>query len=511
MKRALCIAVSIAVMVVFSFADVMAITETPGGEPDESVIPEEEIVEEPAVEEPAAEVPDETDVDATAEEETDADVEEPAEAEEPAAEPAAEPEVTTKALEGVSLTAAAGDGKVDLEWAYTGTVADQSKVTFAVYKNKETTPIKGAEALPITTTTYSVAGLDNGTTYTFQVVATDSSTEPATVVESNEVSAKTVATRPGKVTGLKWTHDYASVNLTWNKVEGADGYIVYRNGTEICKEKNLNWNQVKEQKETKKTVTWRVRAMERKGTSLANYTFEVVAFKYKDATKNIDTALKSKKKAKVEKCSPCRALYATFTPKRSGYAYKSARGKKKGMKLKKGKKYIAKGFVCSRFRVCKSDNSGKVYFYPRVMGNNKKLIYSTKISYTHKEAADFVNHMGLKSGSKYLVWVSLYTQHIYFFKGSKGKWKPIKGKNWEISSGKLMSCTATGNWKVFRKWRKRRGLSYWTNFYSQVAMHSWGNPSCFGVPHSGGCVRNTYNQAKWIYNTIPMKTTVCVY
>ncbi|MBE6028718.1 MAG: hypothetical protein E7226_00970 [Clostridiales bacterium] len=493
MKRALCIAVSIAVMVVFSFADVMAVTKTQvegdtpevvaSGEDAETEVSDEE---EPVVETPVDE-----------EQQADENVDE---------EQSAEPEVVAQAISGVALKASPKDTQVELSWTLSGKADPEDDIVYIISQDEAVIVDKSKE---LKDPKYTVTGLKNGTQYKFKVEVYDKTTE--TVLADDEELATPVATTVGNVTGLKWTHDFASVNLTWNKVEGADGYIVYRDGTEICKEKDLNWNQVKGQSETATTVTWRVRAMERKGTSLATYKFEVVAFKYKDATKDINTALKSAKKAKVEKCSPCRALYATFTPKKTGYAYKSAKGKKKGMKLKKGKKYIAKGFVCSRFRVCKNDKSGKVYFYPRVMGNNKKLLYSTKISYTHKEAADFVNHMGLKSGSKYLVWISLYTQHIYFFKGSKGKWKPIKGKNWEISSGKLMSCTATGNWKVFRKWRTRRGLSYWTNFYSQVAMHSWGNPSCFGVPHSGGCVRNTKSQAKWIYKTLPMKTTVCVY
>ncbi len=481
MRKALCVAVSIAVMVTFSFADVMAITKAPaeGSEPEVTVTEEDIPQAEP--EEGIAEEA----------EDPDATVEEPIDEGTPEEEPVT---LEAQTVSAIALSGKAGDGQVSLEWSVSGEVT--AETVFTVKMNGQ----EIATNIPSTTMTYEKTGLTNGTAYTFVV----ESKEGETVVSSNECKLTPQATTVGDIKNLKYTSDFASVNLSWDPVPNADGYVVYR----YDKKKNLYKDtpkEVKGVKETSSKITWRVRAMERKGTSLATYKFSVKAFK------NVNGKTIYGKAKVIDNCKPVRALYATFTPKRSGYAYTSAQGKKRGMKLKKGKKYIAKGFVCSRFRVCKSDNNSKINFYPRVLGNNKKLIYSKKITYSPKEAEDFVNHMKLKSNTKYLVWISLYTQHIYFFKGSKGKWKSIKGKNWEISSGKLMSCTATGNWKVFRKVRSRHSLSYWTMFYSQVAMHSWGNPSCFGVPHSGGCVRNTKSQAKWIYNTIPIKTRVCVY
>ena len=490
MKRALCIAVSIAVMVVFSFADVMAVTKAPSEEPDPNAVGPEAI----ATEEPAEEASDDIVVGEPSEEETDADAEESE----------AEPEVTAKSLEDVTITATPGDGKVDLEWS---AGEDATDITFTITNETDSKTIKEnvlAGSCP-------VEGLTNGKKYVFKVVATDS-TDPENPKEST-AEATPEAVAPGKVTGLKWSSDSASVDLTWKPVAKADGYVVERDGVKIFKESGLKDKNVLSVKETSSSVCWRVKAMERKGTSLATYKFSVQAFRYKDPTKGlVSSNLLYGDKVTKEKCYPVRAIYATFTPKKTGYAYKSAKGKKKGMKLKKGKKYIAKGFVCSRYRVCKNDTSGKVYFYPRVLGKNGKFLYSKSIEYSAEEAQNFVNHKGLKSkgkGKNYLVWISLYTQHVYFFKGSKGNWKVIK--DWEVSTGKLQSATATGTWKIFRHWKHRRGLSYWSNFYSQVAMHSWGNPSCFGVPHSGGCVRMKKSQAQWVYNTMPFGTTVYVY
>lgn len=490
MKRALCIAVSIAVMVVFSFADVMAITKAPdeGTNPDE-VVSEEDI----AADESAGETPDEVIVEEPSGEETDAVTEESE----------AEPEVTAKAIEGVTLSATPGDGKVDLEWS---AGEDATDITFTIKNVTDSKTIK--ENVPAGSC--PVEGLTNGKKYVFEAVATNGVDDPIT--KTAEATPKAVA--PGKVTELNWSSDSASVDLTWKPVAKADGYVVERDGVKIFKESGLKNKNLLSVKETSSSVCWRVKAMERKGTSLATYKFSVQAFRYKDPTKGMASGnLLYGDKATKDKCYPVRAIYATFTPKKTGYAYTSAKGKKKGMKLKKGKKYIAKGFVCSRYRVCEDSSSGKVYFYPRVLGKNGKFLYNKKgITYSAEEAQNFVNHKGLKSkgkGKNYLVWISLYTQHVYFFKGSKGNWKVIK--HWEVSTGKLQSATATGTWKIFRHWKHRRGLSYWSNFYSQVAMHSWGNSSCFGAPHSGGCVRMKKSQAKWVYNTMPMGTTVYVY
>ncbi|MGX8774347.1 MAG: L,D-transpeptidase family protein [Bacillota bacterium] len=490
MKRILCIAVSVAVMVVFSFADVMAVTKAPGDTGEPEAITSEE---------PAAETPD---TPAT-------DVEEPANTE-PGGEVASE----TRSLDGVVLSVdKEGATFVELSWTKTG---DADDVTYTVYKNGEAI----IEATDITATSYKVTGLESNTTYTFKVEA-----KSGDVVKSDEKTATTTAVvPPADVAQIDSAQaDHNSVLLKWKAVEGADGYFIYRNGQRVYVYFDSEGNLKKSAGVTDVTATkdkngntiinCRVFARERKGNSLPSYSFQVQAFSYADPEEaNINEVATSAKTKTVSK-DPVRALYVTFTPKKSGPAYKTAKGKKKGKQLYKGKRYIAKGFVCSRLRVCKTETSDNdVFFFPRVKAKKMSMLYTTKVDYSTAEAENFVNHKGLSStgkGKNKLVWISLYTQHAYFFSGSKGNWKCEK--DWEVSTGKAMSATATGNWKIFRHWKKRRGLSYWSNFYSQVAMHSWGNSKCFGVPHSGGCVRMTKTNAKWVYYNMPFGTTVCVY
>ena len=123
---------------------------------------------------------------------------------------------------------------------------------------------------------------------------------------------------------------------------------------------------------------------------------------------------------------------------------------------------------------------------------------------------DFVNKSKKSSKTKYLIWVSTYTQHLYIFKGKKGKWKLYK--DWECSTGAAKSPTPTGfDKKIEDKWRNHSGIDYWSPFQHANSIHGQRSSYLFGKPQSNGCVRNFDQNAKWLYYNCARGTGLIVY
>ena len=163
--------------------------------------------------------------------------------------------------------------------------------------------------------------------------------------------------------------------------------------------------------------------------------------------------------------------------------------------------------------------SGGVFITPtgrrvsgvRVVGERAE--YTRAFDYSRLSAQYFINDKGYSSPSKYLVWVSTYTQHVYLMKGSKGKWKCID--DWHCATGKASSPTPTGYSYVkaiTKKVRYRHDVNWWSPFSSWNSLHGRvGDSMSLGAPSSGGCVRNPDEKARWIYQNCPVGTTVIVF
>src|SRR5439155_681945 len=119
------------------------------------------------------------------------------------------------------LTATAGNAQVSLSWnSVTGATS------YSVYRSTTS----GGETLVqsgLTVTTYSDTGRTNGTTYFYEVTASNVGGESA---KSAEASA-TPQAPPVAPTGLTATAGNAQVSLSWNSVTGATSYSVYRSTT----------------------------------------------------------------------------------------------------------------------------------------------------------------------------------------------------------------------------------------------------------------------------------------
>lgn len=155
---------------------------------------------------------------------------------------------------------------------------------------------------------------------------------------------------------------------------------------------------------------------------------------------------------------------------------------------------------------------------------NYTMSYAVNNDYKPYEKEVWVNAKGYSSKTQYLVWINRAYQHVNVFQGSKGNWKLIK--SFLVGTGAASTPTPTGLTTVSYKSAGGWTTSTYTvrpvvGFYpgTGYAFHS---RLCYpgtdteydfsaGYPVSHGCVRMYKNDIKWIYNNIPVGTTVAIY
>lgn len=148
---------------------------------------------------------------------------------------------------------------------------------------------------------------------------------------------------------------------------------------------------------------------------------------------------------------------------------------------------------------------------------------SYNIDYSKDIKQAFVNAKGYSSRTKYLVWVNLATQKVNVFTGSQGSWQ-LK-KTFRCASGAKSTPTPVGVTYVTYKQAAWITDSYTcrpiVRFYPNTgyAFHSrlyYPNTNkvkdaSMGFPVSHGCVRMEDEGIYWIYNNIPVNSTVVIY
>lgn len=125
------------------------------------------------------------------------------------------------------------------------------------------------------------------------------------------------------------------------------------------------------------------------------------------------------------------------------------------------------------------------------------------------------------SVTPYLILVNRTTHKVGIFQGWQGNWNYVQ--YWDCSDGKSSTPTVEGVFRVgSRGYYFDSGDSrcyWWTQFYGDYLFHSvlynkyngLLNDGRLGMGLSHGCVRLDINNAKWIYDIIPSRTTVVVY
>ena len=340
------------------------------------------------------------------------------------------------------------------------------------------------------------------------------------------VTYEAVPTEP--VSNLKLHPSYKSIILTWDRVPDAKEYLILRStSAKPTDDTFVKYAVVKNS--NSKTITFEdLKANGAVGDfHLARwYFYRVYA---------ISQSGRSSKGIWINGTA-VRPMYEKITFK-AGVTLQPHGGQWKSHYFRAGQKVMAQGFGGGKFIFW---YKGTKYYanYVRVknctaeyVSNSKSKSYSgiwatqryasgdatgTKVNfngikcYDKTSAERFVNLIGKGSGSKYLIWVSTYHQHVYVFQGKKGAWKLIK--DWECATGAAESPTPTGAEKrLERRVSYRHGVRWWRPFQTWNSIHGKLQSWSMGGPASNGCVRNFDQNAKWIYDNCPNGTGLIVW
>lgn len=389
-----------------------------------------------------------------------------------------------------NLKAVASSGAVALSWSAVAG-AESYKVAY-----------NGGGEKVVTTPSCTVTGLANGTKYNFSVTAqknlTDSSGSHPYSSIAAAVSATPIGNKPSQVTGLTGIDGEKSSILTWSKAAYADSYVVYRYNSS-----KKTWDVVKS------------------GLTQLTYTDKGLKagqkYQYRIAGVNSNGtgALSSSIKISVKKTpgTKIRSIGYKAVLKSRAPLFGTSKSSKRLKYLSKGKKVTTTNYGNGRYEI----KIGKKYYWiSKDRLKFKASIWTTK-DYSTKVKEDFVNKKKYSSPSKYLIWISHYTQRVVIYQGSKGKWKMIRSA--KCATGTHLHMTPKGKFKVGKK---EKGWFYkktyekpivhfkgQNSFHSRIKNYKGGYADAtIGRPRSKGCVRLYDEDINFIYKKCPKGTTV---
>ena len=189
---------------------------------------------------------------------------------------------------------------------------------------------------------------------------------------------------------------------------------------------------------------------------------------------------------------------------KAGVKLKSHDKAKKAHKFKKGDIVYAEGYGTGAY---KFRYKGRPYEAKWFRMKKVKVLYK-KNAYNAEVAENYVNKGGYKSPTRYLIWISIYSQKVFVFEGRVGEWKCIREESCNTGAGK--SPTPTGfNKKISKQMKKYSSHKWWSCFSSFNAIHGRNKKDPKpGKPISNGCVRVSNDLAKWIMYNCKKKTKV---
>ncbi|MDO5142687.1 MAG: S-layer homology domain-containing protein, partial [Eubacteriales bacterium] len=155
---------------------------------------------------------------------------------------------------------------------------------------------------------------------------------------------------------------------------------------------------------------------------------------------------------------------------------------------------------------------------------NYTTSYAVKNDYSATEKEVWVNAKGYASKTPYLAWINRAYQHVNIFKGSKGDWKLVK--SFVVGTGAASTPTPVGvthvTYKSAAGWTTgtytvRPVVGFYPNsgyaFHSRLCYPGTDREYDFssGYPVSHGCVRMQKSDIRWIYDNVPIGTTVVIF
>ena len=358
-------------------------------------------------------------------------------------------------------------------------------------------------------TSFTIKKLTNGTTYTYCVAAyrvVKSKTYEGT--KSALVKATPQVKKPGTVNLSVNSCSDQKISLKWKKISGASGYEVSQ------------YNPASKKFESIGTVTGTTVTV-KDLTNGQDYQFRVRAYRtIGGVTRYGDSSSAVKVRPIVVssdvKSFPTMGFKATVR-KTVNAPLKTGSG---SVTVAKGTK-VTVSYRTSGNCTCVLSNNKTVYIKNSNL-NFTSCIYDSKKDISNSLKEDFVNSRGYHSKTGYLVWISLYKQRMYIFKGSQCNWRIEK--SFKCSTGKAATATPKGTYSLWKKYYffpfDKYSYANYASYFSSNAIHSWvklyGSGAWYrdgslGNPASHGCVRLGDSDVKYVYNKVPMGTTIVIY
>jgi len=155
---------------------------------------------------------------------------------------------------------------------------------------------------------------------------------------------------------------------------------------------------------------------------------------------------------------------------------------------------------------------------------NYTLKWATEHDYETFEKEIWVNAKDYSSATEYLIWVNLSMQRVNIFKGSEGNWALCY--SCIVGTGAPGRGTPAGVYKTtYKTWagwttstytvrpvvgfKENTGYAFHSRLYYPGGTKL--SDASIGFPVSHGCVRMYDEDVLYIYNNIPLGTTVVVY
>ncbi len=359
------------------------------------------------------------------------------------------------------------------------------------------------------------------------------------------------ATEPGQVIGVNSVVNADSVTLSWNAVSDASGYNVSQQtdtGAYVDIASNQQGTSITIPKLTGgKIYRFKVAAVNAAGTKVSvgkDAIVQVTMPKIASAPQKLLLDLDKSGSIKIRWSTVPDAdfyhLYFKTTDMDDYRLFGTTKETEKVLKnLSPDSRYAIKVFACtkSQGQVYESLTSSpvKTFVPSQYMGKNQwkmlalkvrsvhygksRVTYTTK-KYPKEVRLAFVHYKKYKSKTKYLIWVSLYTQQCNIFEGEKGNWKLIR--SFDIASGTAENRTPTGTYQIqykekgwYYNYTKELYVSHYKgrNAFHTRPLYNDGSvcSPAIGRPVSHGCIRCYNEDARFIYEECPVGTTVVMY
>lgn len=459
---------------------------------------------------------------------------------------------TGKALGSYSIKQKSDDS-VKASW----TVSDKTYTGYSLgmYLGQNSTVAQKQVSAAKTAVSASVAAssLKNARYYTYLIGQTTLDNNKTVYYGQGMLKTFDYVKKPAKVKGVKAVPNANAEKLSWNAVSNASYYTVYKStksssGYKVAKSKCTSTSlKIKGLTGGKKYYFKVVAVSQAGGKTVIGTQSNAVLAKIPvvaGQVRNVQLSFDSKKNlaltwSRTAKATSYHILYKKAADSKYKILIKTKKSNYSLAKLKADTKYNIKVQAVTRIgnKVYLSSKTSKVITvtprqyrdknYNKLLASQvrsigyvgNKCIYTTK-KYSTEVKTAFVNYKGYSSKTKYLIWISHYTQQVSIFEGSKGKWKMIR--TFICATGTAKNHSPRG---VFKITYKEKGWFYTstkelyvTHYKGRNSFHTrplWNNGSVqnptIGKPASHGCVR-CYNQdAKYIYDKMPIGTTVVSY